>query len=102
MYSTRVHELRFEWNPYKAEANRRKHGVSFDEAQSAFEDVHALVIEDPAHSREEDRFVLLDMSRRPRVVVVVHCYREAESTIRLISARRATRAEARQYAARRP
>ncbi len=102
MYNSDVSDLHFEWDTRKAGDNRRKHGVSFEEAQTAFEDEHALVIHDPDHSEAEDRFVLLGMTRRPRLVVVVHCYRERESIIRLISARRARRTEARRYAARRP
>ena len=71
--------------------------MSFAEAETAFLDEMALVIPDPEHSYDEDRFVLLGMSQRPRLLVVVHCYRESESTIRLVSARRATRTETKQY-----
>ena len=90
--------VEFEWDPAKAAANRRKHGVSFEEAASAFADEHGLLIADPDHSEDESRFVLMGMSAQVRVVVVVHCYRDADSVIRIISARRATRREQRQYA----
>lgn len=90
-------ELRFSWDPAKASANLRKHGVSFEEATSAFADDHALLIDDPAHSKDEERFVLMGLSARLRVIVVVHALRDAGHVIRLISARTATRREQRQY-----
>ena len=94
-------ELRFEWDPAKAAANERKHGVSFAEAETVFSDEHALVLEDPDHSAlDDERFVLLGLSAGLRVLVVVHCYRAPDDTIRLISARKATPPERRQYAAR--
>jgi len=88
----------FEWDSRKASANRRKHGVSFEEAKSAFLDENARVIPDPEHSDDEERFVLLGLSVRLRLLVVVHCYREADDVIRIISARRADRSEQVQYA----
>ncbi len=90
-------ELRFEWDPRKAAANRRKHGVSFTEAESVFGDEHALLLDDPEHSEAEDRFLLLGLSAALRVLVVVHCYRAGDTVIRLISARRADADERRQY-----
>jgi uncharacterized DUF497 family protein len=92
--------IRFEWDPGKAAANSRKHGISFAEAETAFSDDYATITDDPDHSGEEDRFLLLGMSARLRVLVVVHCVREAGSVIRLISARKATRTERAQYDAR--
>lgn len=92
-------EIRFEWDLRKARSNRRKHGVSFEEAASAFYDDEALVVEDPEHSADEDRFVLLGLSSLLRLLVVIHCFRDADDTIR-ISARKATAAEAGQYASR--
>ncbi len=89
--------LRFEWDPRKAAANLRKHRVSFSEAETAFADEHGLITEDPGHSTDEDRFALLGLSQAMRLLVVVHCYRVADSAIRIISARKATRAEQRQY-----
>lgn len=91
-------DLRFAWDAAKAAVNWRKHGVSFEEAATVFEDPRGLLIADPDHSEDEDRYVLLGMSSRPRVVVVVHCYRENDAVIRIISARRADRDESRQYA----
>ncbi len=94
-----VDPIRFEWDPAKAAANLRKHGVSFAEAETAFYDDFAKVLPDPDHSTDdEDRFLLLGLSSALRVLVVVHCLRERESVIRLISARRATRAERAAYA----
>jgi uncharacterized protein len=95
-----VSELRCEWDPAKEQANRRKHKVSFQEAESVFADEHARLLDDPEHSEGEDRFVLLGLSCRFRVVVVVHTYRGDEDIIRIISARRATKAERAYYDAR--
>ena len=82
-------ELRFEWDAAKEAENRRKHHVSFTEAESVFADEYALLVDDPEHSDDEDRFVLMGLSARLRVLVVVHAYREAAGIIRLISARKA-------------
>ncbi|MGB5540487.1 MAG: BrnT family toxin [Gammaproteobacteria bacterium] len=89
--------LNFEWDRRKETANRKKHGVSFTEARTAFFDENARVIADPDHSDEEDRFILLGLSSQLRLLVVCHCYREAQDTIRIISARKATRSEQREY-----
>ena len=86
-------KIEFEWDARKASANLRKHGVSFEEAASAFYDEGGQLIDDPDHSDEENRFILLGLSSRLRVLVVVHAYRGADSIIRIISARRATAAE---------
>lgn len=83
----------FVWDENKAEINIRKHGVSFPEAQSVFDDYDALQIYDPDHSEEEDRFILLGMSSALRVLVVCHCFRENDEQIRIISARKATKNE---------
>ena len=90
--------VRFEWDPRKSRANKAKHGVSFEEARTAFLDEHARVIPGPQHSDEEDRFVLLGLRVQLRVLVVCHCYREPDQVIRIISARRADPTERRQYA----
>ena len=82
--------IRFEWDPAKARTNLRKHGVSFDEARSVFFDESALEFDDPAHSSDERRFLLLGRSVLFRTLVVCHCFRESDEVIRLISARRAT------------
>jgi uncharacterized DUF497 family protein len=90
-------DLMFEWDEGKSLANQRKHGISFEEARTAFMDENARVLVDPEHSGEEERFVLLGMSTSLRILVVCHCYREKEQVIRLISARKADRDEQRQY-----
>jgi hypothetical protein len=90
-------ELRFQWDERKSKANQRKHGVTFVEAQSVFYDENARLIPDEEHSDDEDRFVLLGLSRRVRVLIVCHCYRENDQVIRIISARKATRDEAQNY-----
>ena len=89
--------LRFEWDPRKSTANARKHGVGFEEARTAFFDERARLIEDPDHSDDEDRFILLGLSSRLRVLVVCHGFRESELVIRIISARKADRSESRAY-----
>lgn len=89
--------LRFTWDRQKNAANRRKHGVSFEEAITVFYDEYARLIEDPGHSEDEERFILLGLSSRLRLLLVCHCYREEEETIRIISARRANKTEQRQY-----
>jgi uncharacterized protein len=96
-YNVVVSELRFEWDERKNTSNRRKHRVSFEEAQTAFSDEHGLVIDDPEHSADEERFVLLGMSSSLRVLVVCHCYRAEGDVIRIISARRADRQEQADY-----
>lgn len=85
--------IRFEWDERKSRANQRKHGVSLEEAQTVFFDEHALEFDDPDHSRDEARFLLLGRSLRLRILVVCHCFRVESSVIRLISARRATAKE---------
>jgi uncharacterized DUF497 family protein len=87
--------LRFEWDDEKAASNLQKHGVSFEEAATAFGDPLSRTISDPDHSDEEDRFVLLGLTGQDRLVVVVHT--EQEDIIRLISARLATPVERRNY-----
>lgn len=87
---------RFEWDESKNRANKRKHGISFEEARTAFLDESARVIPDPEHSEDEDRFVLLGLSIATRVLVVCHCYRQ-DTLIRIISARKANSDEINQY-----
>ena len=89
-------ELRFEWNDRKNAENRRRHGVSFEEARTVFFDEHALLLADPDHSASEDRFVLLGLSSALRTLVVCHCYRKG-ALIRIVSARRAGREEREAY-----
>lgn len=87
----------FEWNASKASINKKKHGISFEEAKSVFFDDNAAVIHDPEHSQDEDRFVILGLSTIARVLVVCHCYRKNDRVIRIISARKATKNESMQY-----
>ena len=89
--------MEFEWDENKAQINKKKHGVSFEEASTVFDDADALQIFDPDHSESEDRFILLGMSAVLRILVVCHCYRAEDSKIRIISARKATRNESSTY-----
>jgi uncharacterized DUF497 family protein len=89
--------IQFEWDPGKATLNRKNHGVSFEEAQSAFYDEFAVQFFDDEHSAEEDRFLLLGMSAEARLLLVCHCERGSGSIIRIISARRATTRESKFY-----
>jgi hypothetical protein len=92
-----VGNIEFAWDWRKARSNIAKHGVSFEEAQTVFLDENARLIDDPDHSGEEERFVLLGYSFRARCLIVSHCYRGAASVIRLISARPATPKEQKLY-----
>lgn len=89
--------LRFAWDERKNRQNKRKHGISFEEAQTVFLDENAQRFFDPDHSEEADRFIMLGMSVQQRVLVVCHCFRESESVVRIISARRADRRESQSY-----
>ena len=89
--------LEFSWDPDKASSNLKKHGVSFDEAKSVFYDENARLIPDPDHSEDEDRFILLGLSLRTRLLTVCHCYRSDDAEIRIISARKATKMEHKFY-----
>ena len=89
--------IRFEWDENKNRINRAKHGVDFREAQTVFYDSNAVLIADPDHSEDEDRFILLGLSAELRMLVVCHCCRESDTVIRIISARKATAKETRQY-----
>jgi uncharacterized protein len=92
-----MHEMRFEWDEAKNRECRRKHRVSFEEAQTVFLDENALRFFDPDHSAEEDRFLMLGISFRLRVLVVCHCFRVSDSVIRIISARKADKKEESDY-----
>ncbi len=89
--------IRFEWDNSKSKQNKKKHGVSFEEAQSVFYDERAIQYFDPDHSEDEDRFVMLGMSIKTRVLVVCHCYRKNDALIRIISARKAEKDEESEY-----
>jgi uncharacterized DUF497 family protein len=89
--------IRFEWDAAKEKTNLRKHGISFEEARTVFYDEHAVRYFDPDHSGAEDRFILLGVSFKLRVIVVCHCFRESENVVRLFSARKADKGEEREY-----
>jgi uncharacterized DUF497 family protein len=90
-------EIGFVWDERKNRANQRKHGVTYEEAQTSFLDENAKIYANPDHSEDGDRFILLGMSIRLRTLVVCHCYREKESVIRIISARKADKREQEVY-----
>ena len=92
-----MNEMRFEWDHRKDTINLKKHGIAFREAQTVFADENGLLIDDPDHSGEEYRYILLGMSSKLRLLVVSHTYRKEELIIRIISARKATRIEQKQY-----
>jgi len=89
--------IQFKWDENKNRKNKREHGVSFEEAQTVFLDENAIRFFDPDHSEEEDRFIMLGVSFKLRVLVVCHCYRENDEVIRLIFARKADKDECRDY-----
>lgn len=89
--------VKFEWDESKAAGNIKKHGVSFEEARTVFYDEKARLINDPDHSENEDRFILLGLSSSLRVMIVCHCYRSEGNVIRIISARKATTQESKAY-----
>ncbi len=89
--------IKFEWNQIKAASNQKKHGISFEEAKSVFYDEFAVQFYDSENSELEDRFLMLGLSSESRVLIVCHCERDSGNTIRLISARKATRKERKFY-----
>lgn len=89
--------IKFEWDENKNRTNQNKHGISFTEAQTVFYDDEALIIDDPEHSEEEERFIILGLSSKANLLVVCHCYRASETVIRIISARKATKTESQYY-----
>ncbi len=89
--------MEFTWDNRKNKANARKHGVSFEEAQTAFYDEQSVVFFDPDHSDDEDRFILLGISFKLRVLGVCHCFREDRTVVRIVSARKADKAEESDY-----
>ena len=92
-----MNDIRFEWDEKKNKENKRKHGVSFEEAQTVFLDENAIRFSDPDHSEDEDRFLMLGISFQLRVLVVCHCFRADDDIIRIISARRANGKEEATY-----
>ena len=95
-----MNDVRFEWDESKNEYNIKKHGIPFVEAMTVFDDDNALYKPDADHSQEEERFIILGISKNLRLLVVCHCFRENDSVVRLISARKATKQEWNQYGGR--
>ena len=89
--------MKFDWGQAKANANSKKHGVTFEEARSVFFDEFAVQFFDEDHSSEEERFLLLGLSSDAKLLLVCHCEREQGNVIRIISARKATKREAAHY-----
>ena len=87
----------FEWDENKNQINQKKHGISFEDAKTVFEDELAILFDGPDHSAEEDRFLIIGMSRTEKICIVSHCYRGADEIIRIISARKATKGEQNVY-----
>lgn len=87
----------FDWDENKNQINQKKHGISFDEAKTVFFDESAILFDDPEHSDYEERFLLLGMSETANICIVCHCYRESDTVIRIISARKATKKEVNRY-----
>ena len=87
----------FDWDENKNRINLEKHGITFEEASTVFFDDRAILFDDPEHSIDEDRFLLLGISETAKVCIVCHCYRESNTVIRIISARQATRKEEQRY-----
>ena len=89
--------MKFDWDQAKANANSKKHGVTFEDARTVFYDEFAVQFFDEGHSLEEERFLLLGLSSDAKLLLVCHCERERGNTIRIISARKATKREAAHY-----
>lgn len=92
-----IEQLKFEWDGNKNKINKSKQKISFEEAKTVFYDEEALVIDDPDHSEDEERFIILGESNKANLLVVCHCYRISDTVIRIISARKATKTETKQY-----
>ena len=87
----------FDWDENKNRINLEKHGITFEEASTVFFDDRAILFDDPEHSIDKERFLLLGMSETAKICIVCHCYRESDTVIRIISARQATRKEEERY-----
>ena len=87
--------IKFEWDENKNRTNQQKHGISFDEAQKVFYDENAILFDDPDHSKEEERFLIIGVTTNEKICIVSHCYRD--NIIRIISARKATKSERKTY-----
>ena len=92
-----MNKLIFEWDEEKNTINKKKHGLSFETAKEVFYDEHAVLFDDPEHSVNEERFLIIGMTKSAKICIVSHCYRNADNIIRLISARQATKHEKKLY-----
>ena len=92
-----MEQLEFQWDPKKNRKNIKKHGVSFEEAKTVFYDEYALQFFDPDHSEDKDRFLLLGISFKLRMIIVCHCFRQEEAIVRIISAKKADKGESQDY-----
>lgn len=92
-----MEQILFEWDENKNEINKRKHGLSFETAREVFYDKSAILFDDPDHSDEEERFLIIGMIKSSKICIVSHCYRKSDTVIRLISAREATKKEKKIY-----
>ena len=97
MYNVFMNEVKFSWDQAKAESNKQKHKIAFEEATSVFYDPKAIRLDDPDHSEREQRFLIIGMSWSLKILIVSHCYRESEEEIRIINARKATKKEKNTY-----
>ena len=89
--------INFEWDENKNKINKNKHGISFEEAKTVFCDEFAILFDDPDHSEEEERFLIIGTTNKEKICIVSHCYREKDSIVRIISARKATKTERKIY-----
>ncbi|MBR4948536.1 MAG: BrnT family toxin [Clostridiales bacterium] len=89
--------MTFEWDEAKNKINLRKHGIDFAEAQTVFYDENGILFDDPEHSKDEERFIIIGKSINSNICLVCHCYRQNDKVIRIISARKATRNEVNRY-----
>jgi uncharacterized DUF497 family protein len=92
-----MNKITFQWDEQNNKINQEKHDISFEEAESVFFDDYAVQFWDDEHSQDEERFLLLGLSSKMRILMVVHCFREEDSIIRIISARKATKNESNEY-----
>ena len=92
-----MENIKFEWDENKNQINQSKHGIDFDEAKTVFYDDDAIVFDDPEHSAEEERFLILGITKHENLCIVSHCYRDGDNIIRIISARKATKNETKTY-----
>ena len=96
-YKIIIKNIRFEWDENKNKINKKKHGLSFEEAVEVFGDENAILFDDPDHSLYEDRFLIIGAIKSTKICIVSHCYRDDDNVIRLISAREATKSEKKIY-----